>query len=143
MRCIFFIISLLSITNFALACDCDGTPTIAESIKSSDVIVTGKVISILPDNKNGKQSTYLFEIIRLKVESVIKGDSTQVIEIKTAATTAMCGFPFKKGESYLVYGSSDKKANKKVYWVSFCDRTKSLSEAEEELQVLESLKALY
>jgi hypothetical protein len=69
----------------------------------------------------------------LKLVRVWKGlDKTETVEVTTASETAACGFPFEKGQSYLVYADKGEQG----YTVSLCSRTRPMAEAAEDLAAL-------
>lgn len=69
----------------------------------------------------------------LKLVRVWKGlDKTETVEVTTASETAACGFPFEKGQSYLVYAGSGEQG----YTVSLCSRTRPMADASEDLAAL-------
>ena len=140
MKIIFSFLLIIFTIDHLKACDCNGTQSIQEELKKSDVVFTGKVISVSPILISKHQRDYTHVLIKFSINSIIKGDSNKIVEIKTAASTGMCGYPFRKGTEYLVYATRVKENSKQILWSGLCDRTKSLSEAEEEIKELRTVK---
>ena len=69
------------------------------------------------------------------VDNVWKGDLKQTITIKTAQSSAACGFNFEENQKYIVYAS---QYDDEYLEVSLCSRTGLLSNATEDLQELGS-----
>ena len=105
----------------SVACDCFKTKSVKESIKQADMVVSAKVISkqmwyydniqdtglyttnASPGNNIERQSRYKVAIVEW-----FKGNSTSnTITITTPYDDSACGFDFKIGESYIIYGSSN------------------------------------
>jgi len=103
--------------------------TPSEGFTSSSYVFTGEVTDI---DKNDATSFRGLEVT-LKVEKVWKGEPKEIIKVHTAGSTAACGYPFKKGETYLVYAVSDEADPIRV---SLCSRTAPVGRAKEDLDSL-------
>jgi hypothetical protein len=110
----------------SFACSCAEVKTPEEGLTNSDNVFSGKVVDI---KRVGDENKVLF-----KVSSVWKGDSQTQLILYTSLSEASCGFEFQTGEEYLVYAN---KIDDGRLHTSFCSRTTLLSNAEEDLRVLE------
>jgi hypothetical protein len=70
--------------------------------------------------------------VRFSVNEHFRGPSTKPIVVSTAAESGMCGYEFKAGESYLVFASRTARG----VFTSACSRTKNLSVAKDDLEML-------
>lgn len=108
----------------AAACDCVPPKDPIQAADASSAVFVGKVVML----DQGKDNW----IATLQVKQRWKGDLDQELTVYTALSEASCGFKFEKGKDYLVYAV--KKDG--LLQVSFCSRTKLLSEAKEDLDAL-------
>lgn len=98
----------------ALACSC--TEWVGK--QSASAVFAGKVVA-MRKFKNGYQ-------VKFKPDTVFKGNlRTGIIIVKTALLPS-CGFGFKVGARYVVYG---RRRSGRAVVVSQCSRTKQLSSA--------------
>jgi 5-hydroxyisourate hydrolase-like protein (transthyretin family) len=77
--------------------------------------------------------------VSFAIEENFRGIEGPVTEVITGLGGGDCGFDFERGERYLVYayrGQEDKKL-----YTSICSRTRSLSEAGEDLKYLRGLSS--
>lgn len=112
----------------ARACSCmRQTPEDAQ--RGAALIFEGRVIDVEPASQPTESTTVQLEVVR-----VFKGTLGESLRVKTAADSAMCGYVFEAGQSYLVYadGSADDAQ------VSLCSRTTPMTSAgvNEDLKVL-------
>lgn len=123
---LFFFLFLTLYTHQAFACKCvdpDSIP-IEEAISKSTAIFIGEVISIANAQKDLE--------VKFDVLTSYKGiDRRSYISVRTARTEALCGYPFKVGERYLVftYGSD-------ILYTSLCTRTAPLNKSEMTISML-------
>lgn len=125
----------------ANACTCqhqwrDSSPeAIRRAIDGSDRIFSAKVISVK------RKPASLFSTVTLRVIRGWKGQSPGARVTTESGPTSMCAFPFTVGKEYLIYGlpSGPGKVSPgrstKVS-TSICSRTRLLSEASEDILVL-------
>ena len=145
-----FILLLSTLNYWTYSCNCIGELTVKESIKHSDIVVTGTVISsgfmIVTDSNMIKlfkpdtslYNKYPYSIIiakyRIKVEKLFKGKITSdTLTIYTGLGNGDCGFNFKIGYKYIIYGQNKhyKMINSKfnfpygpnICWTDICTRT--------------------
>ena len=69
----------------------------------------------------------------LEVQRVWKGEVAEVVEVRTATDTAMCGYHFTVGSSDLVYAAQDDDGAFTTY---LCGRSAPLGSADEDLAAL-------
>jgi hypothetical protein len=121
----------------ASACSCGGGGSKEEMVKWAlshpGAVVTGEVVEI---EKGSSTST-----VTLRVYEVWKGPQRETLQVSTPSYGAACGYPFKKGQEYLVYaywgnqGTPPRPGLK----VDLCSQTKPLSNAHEDLALLGKL----
>ena len=70
--------------------------------------------------------------VRMKVVQSWKGAESEEVVLGTAANSAMCGYAFAPGQSYLVYAS----AHEGKLEVSLCSRTQPSAQAVEDMGAL-------
>ena len=118
--------------------DCGPSQTPDEAISSSDSIFIGEVLDSRPIVTVRFEDDEIFEIkekiFTFKVYTHIKGSEGEQIEVITGPSSAMNGFPFKKGTQYLVYANEKfiQAQDQNYLYTSFCSLTKSLSIGNEE-----------
>jgi len=106
---VFFVLSGKEV--FACSCLVDNEPSNVEQIQTSygkaDAVFYGKVIEVkrqtVKDESPG--ASYQNLRVKFKVEKSWKGQTTREIIVRTASSSAACGFLFKAGQRYLVYAS--------------------------------------
>lgn len=160
------------------SCSCVGTSNIKTSIKEADYIVTGKilnsqVVQIWSDTSYArsqyeaaqkKDTLTYYEVwknnninfniqlidYKLLVETVYKGKTqSDTITIRTGFGNGDCGFEFKIGDSYLIYGKYEKNVNysseklgrskselQGIFRTNICYRTRPLADAQSDLEYL-------
>ena len=130
---------LIFINIDAYACSCFplGNEPLKQQVdrakKNSAAVFSGKVLEVIkkPDN---------FQVVvKFQVQSSWKGNVSKQITITTASDSAMCGYNFEVGESYLVYTSG---ADVKNLQTNLCSRTAKLSAAKADTKVLGKAKVL-
>ncbi len=103
--------------------------TPAEGLSSSYAVFTGEVTNIEPNT-----ATKFGGIeITLRVNKVWKGEIGAQVQVRTAGSSAACGYSFMKGESYLVYADRDEADPMRV---SLCSRTAPVASARDDLDFL-------
>lgn len=76
--------------------------------------------------------------VTITVLEAFKGVNSKKVVVRTASSEAACGFPFKKGEQYLVYST---EWNGRLY-TSICQRTRPARFATEDLVYLRKMRSL-
>ncbi len=152
LRTIFQIFTILFIgINQVFACSCFGTTSTKEAIKESDAVLVGQIINkenvvvtdisamrTFPKDTLGEYSLfYESHIVKydLLITEVYKGKIKQdTIKIFTGNGGGDCGFQFKVGMKYIIYGMKKSYlANKRSgfnypsgnsnLWTNSCMRT--------------------
>jgi MYXO-CTERM domain-containing protein len=125
-----FLIGLASFTQTseARACSCMRI-TPAEGLSSAYAVFTGEVTTIEPNTATKFGGVE----ITLRVKKVWKGDIGAQVQVRTAGSSAACGYSFVKGETYLVYADRDEADPMRV---SLCSRTALVANAQEDLDLL-------
>ncbi len=134
-----FFALLIFTTTDAYACSCipsGGEPLkqqIAKAKKDSAAVFSGKVLEIIKKPENYQI------VVKFQVQSSWKGNVSKQITVTTASDSAMCGYNFEVGESYLVYTSG---ADVKNLRTDICTRTAKLSAAKADTKLLGKAKFL-
>ncbi|MCG3157648.1 MAG: hypothetical protein DKINENOH_04284 [bacterium] len=111
----------------AQPCSCVPTPPPAQAFEQADAVLTGMVIDI----QEGPASYSL--TVRISASEVWKGKKDLTAEIITASNSAMCGFYFQKGKTYLIYAYENPEGRLAT---NNCTRTKLIDRAGEDLAFL-------
>lgn len=112
----------------ARACSCMKL-TPAEGLSSAYAVFIGEVTKIEPNT-----ATKFGGIeITLRVSKVWKGEVGEQVKVRTAGTSAACGYRFVEGERYLVYADRDEADPMRV---SLCSRTALVANAGQDLDFL-------
>ena len=130
----------------ALPCSCMSSGPPCEAAWKVDAVFFGKVVELHHDRKepdsngsiqfNGFLGTHaLFEISE-SFRGITGG--TKQIEIRTGMGGGDCGYPFKLGESYVVYA---RRSKDDLLVTSICSRTAPAERAEADLQYFHNFKA--
>jgi hypothetical protein len=114
----------------ALACSCAPSPAPTEALAGAHAVFLGKVLRVQgqtdPLAQGGVRATF-------QVERRWKGVKTRRVNVHTWSNSAMCGYGFQKGETYLVYAH---KAQDGKLQTSICSRTRREDQAKEDLDAL-------
>lgn len=155
----FLVIGLMSENVFA--CSCVGKSTVKVAYKSSDIVVSGQVVSMteefLPDSAKIKEMNslgisteklhkwqygYNVKKVLIKVDNILKGQLiSDTLTIFTGLGGGDCGFEFKLGQKYIIYGFNKNYFNvyfknqdvingQNVYWTNICTRTQEYNRNE-------------
>lgn len=111
-------------TRPAYACSCVRPPAPNQALANAAVVFSGRVTNI--ERVKGRLN------VTFRVDKHWKGTPGQSLTVQTSATTATCGYPFKVGQTYLVY--ADRRQG--GLQTNQCSRTTLLSQAAEDLSVL-------
>jgi hypothetical protein len=90
-------------------------------------VFSGKVVDV---EKSSSRDTLR---VTLMVFEVWNGPRRETLEVSTPSAGAICGYPFKEGQEYLVYADGKEEPFK----VDLCSGTKQLSKADAEIAFLE------
>ena len=118
--------------SLTLACSCLPSPSPKEAFAKADSVFSGAVESI----QQHEDRPFLVNVT-LRVLQSWKGTNAETLIVSTASDEAMCGYSFRKGEQYLVYGVYRASAtNKATVATGLCGRTSRLVDATEDLRFL-------
>ena len=128
---------LLIHPDLTYACKCATPGPPSEELLNSDLVFSGRVISIQSiDGVDGAASDPDPEVpdfgvysVEFDVETVWKGTVLETMYLTTNRDSASCGFTFAEGTSYVVYAQDDLIVHR-------CSRTRLLSEAALDLDEL-------
>lgn len=142
----------------SFACSCEGEGTVAGSVKYSDIVFSGQVISRTLTTSydslgivvTGDTSKMYFKwrefptaVVKIKVDRIFKGQLvSDTLTILTPPNGASCGYRFQVGEKYIVYATifdemlmTDKLKRRtfdnKTFWTHQCTRTQNWNATEE------------
>jgi hypothetical protein len=131
-------VSPLLAPDCAFACSCavssDSTPRerARGAFSDSEAVFAGEVVEIKgprPARAGDLVSSGDPVYVTLKVSETWKGEAQETVEVRTVSSGASCGYPFERGEEYLVYASRGME-------VQLCSETKPLSMAGADLAAL-------
>ncbi len=127
-----FISSLFILPQSVIACSCIETPSVEDQFESSAAVFSGKVLEI-EEGDIGKK-------VLIEVMESWKGVNQSQIIVNTPGQGPSCGFPFEKGEDYLLYAYSSTALSEDdkdgTLQVNICSRSNVLEEAEEDVLIL-------
>ena len=122
----------------AQACSCAAPATTAEALKRATAVFRGKVIKISVPTLDwiGLTRTGAHRV-KFEILKQWKGPSAETTVVVTRLTGEGCGFPFEEQKEYLVYVVAELKHTQ----TGICTGTKSIADAEQELEQLDELVA--
>ncbi len=112
------------------ACECALSPTPLEQLDRSTAVFSGTVIDI--SESVGPYAPELSYQVTFDVERSWKGEFDKPTIVHTGLDSGVCGYPFEKGENYLVYVHESENRLE----TDTCSRTKPLANAQEDLNAL-------
>ena len=113
----------------AAACSCEPPGSPQEELASHDAVLAGRVVEILAPADLALEEDVL---VTFDVSSVWKGEAEQVVAVTTGRHGGVCGYPFRLGEQYVVYGNLWEGG----LHTGLCTRTNTLDAATEDTQQL-------
>lgn len=136
----FTIAFLCLFTDHVKACSCGSKATVELSVKNSDAVFIGKVISVQhlsfidSSEENTKPLKVMFAKYDFLVTSLYKGDFTNdTVSVYTGIGNGDCGIIFHVGRKYIVYGYDEswfikrkgyrQKSSNNGTWTHLCLRT--------------------
>ena len=136
-----FSISVLTIVaTETFACSCRQKSSVCNAFGDANAVFIGKVIEgnsverMSDMLKAGtKDLTFTFKVSR----SFVGAKADQTIQIHTGFGFGDCGFPFEKGEEYIVYAY--QRGDSKVLSTGICTRTTHISRAQDDIDGLDEL----
>jgi len=126
------------LTEQAHACSCSAPATTAEAFKRSTAVFRGRVVKISVPSLDwiGLTRTGAHRV-KFEILKQWKGPAAETTVIVTRLTGEGCGFPFEEQKEYLVY----VVAGQKHIQSGICTGTKSIADADEEMEELEEFAA--
>lgn len=124
------------------ACSCRGPRPACSVYATTDSLFVGQVMEIVDQEKPPEAPnsfSFSARLARFRVQESFRGATGSIVEISTGMGGGDCGYPFKLGETYLVYASTLK--NGKLY-TGICLRTRALENAADDLAFLRALPNL-
>ena len=127
MRNIIYATILLSqLITLTLSCTCAQLGTLDEEFKKADYVFMGAVVNMKTQNNENNVDLYVLD--------AWKGVKSDKVTVKTASTSAACGFNFELDKAYVIYGTKNNGIN-----VTICSKTASLSNSLKDLDSLDKL----
>lgn len=123
--------------NVAEACDCKGRPQGVKGVQTcgyywgSENVFVGLAKKVEIDKKIGSMK------VTFSIEKSIRGKNEKTVEVFTSADEASCGYPFKQGERYFVYG---RKGQDGKYHESLCGPTTLLKDADDDIEYAKAIE---
>ena len=123
-------------TGSARACSCSAPATTAEALQRSTAVFRGRVVKISVPSLDwiGLTRTGAHRV-KFEILKQWKGPSAETTVVVTRLTGEGCGFPFEEQKEYLVYVVAEHKHIQS----GICTGTKSIADAEEEMEALDEL----
>lgn len=112
------------LSDMAIACSCAPPPPPAQARDAADSVFSGTVLSVTP-GKNGLD-------VEIQVDRSWKKARCGTVVVQTPSDSAMCGYGFEVGKSYLIYADMQKGKLS----TNLCSRTRTIEEAGEDLAAL-------
>ena len=134
LQLIGILLCLVGSASVSVACTCmhlRDDP--AAAFTSASAVFSGKVLKITEGESAVPASGVKELTVKFRVEKSWKLVSRDEVMVLTVNTGNLCGFTFKEGERYLVYGRGG--GNK--FMTDICTRTTGLIGATEDLEYLE------
>lgn len=116
----------------AHACSCAEIPAPETALQRSAAVFSGIVLSVRELNNSRIRSSADPVEVTFRVTEVWKGVDSDRLTLRTAASTASCGFGFVKGMPYIVYAQDTPNG----LTTGLCTRTADLALAAEDLAAL-------
>lgn len=118
----------------AAVCDCIGPRTAQAARSHADAVFAGVAASVrdtLVREEPGRMQAYT--AVTFRVRSGWKGVRTRDVTVLTGLNT--CGFPFRRGESYLVYARAPVGDSRPLL-TGICTRTAATRDAAADIRAL-------
>lgn len=97
-----------------------------------------EVSTVSEEQKIGDRAfTFNKALVHFTVEAAYKGISSPEVQVKTGLGGGDCGYPFRRGERYLVYAYVDPQTSQLT--TSICTLTKPLAHAESDLAYIRTV----
>lgn len=118
----------------AWGCDCGEIPCALVAMGTDHAVFSGTVLE-RHDPASGEVVVNVRQPVeyKIEIEEVWKGELSDVVTVRSPRDGSSCGYPFKVGEAYLVYATTDHRVGLRT---GLCTRTKLLAEAGADLAEL-------
>ena len=119
----------------AHACSCMQPLSPDEELPKYDAVFSGKVTQVVEKNSSWPSTRSTYSVfVTFDVKNVWKGVQQETLVVKTANSSASCGFFFEENREYMVYATAYDGVE--YLEVNSCSRTGLLSDAIEEIDEL-------
>ena len=123
------------------ACSCGGKGTPCESYGDAAAVFVGTAVAVRrnepPKQRDRKEENWLPMAYKFSVEQSYLGVASTEVEVFTGSSGGDCGYEFTMGQRYLIYAYRYKENLS----TSICTRTRSFSNATEDLAFLGTLSS--
>jgi len=134
---IFAFLIFTNIDAYACSCVLRGNEPLKQQVnrakKDSSAVFSGKVLEVIKKPENFQV------VVKLRVENLWKGNLSKEVTVLTGSDSALCGYQFEVGQSYLIYASGADVNNLQT---NICTRTANLSAAKADIKILGKGKIL-
>jgi len=120
-----------------IACSCLGPGPPCQAYWNSEVVFTGRALSVARVEVDWEGQKIPRRLFRFKLEKSFRGNSDALIDVLTGLGGGDCGYDFELGVDYLVYGAT--VTGKPWVGTSICSRTQTVANAREDLEFLRAL----
>ncbi len=136
----FVVLGSIPLATPAFACSCIAPGNPYEELQRSDLVFVGRVLNI--EHIDFGAGGHFRGEIRVRFESIRtfgNGDKSSRVTVRTATSSAACGFRFEREKHYIVYANEYDG----VLSTNICTRTARLRDADEDLEAFnaEDLKS--
>lgn len=107
----------------AWACSC-ARGTLAEHVEGADAVVLAEVVDV--DEPGGDSSTGALVTYTLEVREALAGTVEERLEVRSAISSASCGYPMAKGEEHVLFLSDGGELG---WHTQLCDGNERASDA--------------
>ncbi len=136
-------LAVMGVQRSAAACSCQQIGP-QEASRQADAVFSGTVERFEQDDTRYEEATaypgqrkYVIKENQLTAWVVVtkqwKGTEEPKVKVNTATNDAVCGYPFKAGREYLIYGKRDRHGE---FHASLCSGTKLINDAAGDLAAL-------
>jgi carboxypeptidase family protein len=136
------VLTLLSFSDTAFACDCAGTRPPCEAYWQAEAVFIGTPKEVswieLEDKTENPTFKYRERVFRFSVDQAFRGVNGSQVSVMTGQGGGDCGYGFKIGELYLVYAYRDNQ-KKEMLSTSICTRTRPIRNAGADLEYIQGL----
>jgi hypothetical protein len=132
------LVTLLGMPAASEACSCIIPGPSCEETWQVDAVFVAQVLDIRAMPPGNPQSAPWLDMrrrVRLLVVEVFRGGVSKEIDVYTGEGGGDCGYEFRSGETYLVYG---RRAANGPLTTNICSRTRPIDEAGDDLAYLRS-----